>query len=593
MTRRLYDQWDPSFVSAALADVSRASLWSNLEKLAGWKRESGSADEWAAARFVAAQLAEWGVAPTVLEPELYLSSPKRARLTVLGPEPFDIVCKAAAFSAATAGLEGELAYVPYEKDRQKDAGASRGPDVRGKIVLTEKLFMPPKVLAHQRAGAIGQIYAKPAEILHEQGASPVWGNPTPRTSDQLPNAPVLSIKKSDGEKLARLCGQGPVRVRIEADVDSGWYRCPLVVGEISPPGGSDRFLMVHAHLDSWHYGVGDNATGDATVMEIARVFQKHRDQLKHRLRIAFWPGHFKGHYAGSAWYADTYAADLSDNCFAHIDIDSPGCRWATDFSEHVVWMKEAETFVRDSIQQITGQHAPGARPLRAGDFSFNQLGVTGLMKMLSNIPADVRREKGFGYFVGGCGGNPVWHTEDDTLATADPDNLERDARIYVHAVARLLTSTVHPLDYTMTAAEMEGFLRDYQAEAGGHFDLAPALAAAGELREALERVYARVEEVLGQPPSAARDRLAAALNDGLLAVSRLIVPVDYAAGERFDHDLGVPLWPLPRLAGIKKLNKAAKNEHFYRSLKTMLVREQNTVVHALREATRITRGMCP
>lgn len=587
MARPLYRQFDEALVAEAVAAVSREELWTNLTTLGSLRRESGSADEWRAARFVAQRLESWGVTPTILEPELYLSSPRRASLRVLGPDPLDIPCKAAAFSRA-GSLEATLVHLPYEKDRQKDLRAA-GPDLRGQVVLTEKLFMPPKVMALDRLGAVGQIYAKPGETLHEQGASAVWGNPTPLAMELLPKGPVVSIRNSDGVRLAARCRSGPVRVRIETELDEGWVKCPLVVAEIAPEGARRDFLLVHAHLDSWHYGVGDNATGDAAVMELARVFQLHRAKLRHRLRVAWWPAHFKGHYAGSTWYADQFALELYESCFAHVDVDSPGCRWATDFTEHVVWMKEAEVIGREAILAVTGQHAPGARPLRAGDFSFNQIGVTGLMKMLSNIPAAVRRERGFHYFVGGCGGNPVWHTEQDTLETADPEFLQRDTRIYAHAVARLLSSTVHPLDYAQTSRELEGFLEDYQREAGGAFDLGPALAAARELTKTLERLGEAADALVQCAPSTQRDARAIRLNRVLLGVARLLVPIDHAEGERFHHDLGVPLWPLPRLAGVKKLAAAAPDAGKRLALQTLLTRQRNAVVLALRQATELAR----
>ncbi|MFN8540799.1 MAG: M28 family peptidase [Thermomicrobiales bacterium] len=32
-------------------------------------------------------------------------------------------------------------------------------------------------------------------------------------------------------------------------------------------------LLVHGHLDSWGEGIGDNAVGDATLLELARALQ--------------------------------------------------------------------------------------------------------------------------------------------------------------------------------------------------------------------------------------------------------------------------------------------------------------------------------
>jgi N-acetylated-alpha-linked acidic dipeptidase len=54
-----------------------------------------------------------------------------------------------------------------------------------------------------------------------------------------------------------------------------------------------------------------------------------RGELRRSVRIAWWPGHSTGRYAGSTWYADAFAIDLDENCVAQIDCDSPGCRWAT------------------------------------------------------------------------------------------------------------------------------------------------------------------------------------------------------------------------------------------------------------------------
>ena len=39
-------------------------------------------------------------------------------------------------------------------------------------------------------------------------------------------------------------------------------------------------------------------------------------------------------------------------------------------------MREAAEFARRAIRDTTGLEAQGIRPLRAGDYSFNQVGLT-------------------------------------------------------------------------------------------------------------------------------------------------------------------------------------------------------------------------
>ena len=143
-------------------------------------------------------------------------------------------------------------------------------------------------------------------------------------------------------------------------MEEGWYRQPLPVVEIKGREEPEKFVLLHGHYDSWDVGVGDNATGDATLLEIARVLWAHRDQLRRSVRIAWWPGHSTGRYAGSTWFADRFAIDLDENCVAQINCDSPGCRWASEFKD-ISWMSETEAYRQERDPR---GHRPG-RPWRA------------------------------------------------------------------------------------------------------------------------------------------------------------------------------------------------------------------------------------
>ena len=96
------------------------------------------------------------------------------------------------------------------------------------------------------------------------------------------------------------------------------------------------------------------------------------------------------------------------------------------------------------------------RPLRAGDYSFNNLGITGYLMLSSTMPDDLRAEKGY-YPVGGCGGNIAWHTEDDTLEIGDKDNLYRDVKVYAAAVLRVVNASVPPFDFRASEKAKPGW----------------------------------------------------------------------------------------------------------------------------------------
>src|SRR5690606_3655902 len=126
------------------------------------------------------------------------------------------------------------------------------------------------------------------------------------------------------------------------------------------------------------------------------------------------------------WYADTFGIDLGLNCVAQINCDSPGCRWTTTYNE-LTCMSEAEPLVDATIQDLTGITPQTERPPRAGDYSFNPIGITSYMMLSSTMSEEKRQELGY-YRVGGCGGNIAWHTENDTMEIADRENLLRDMK---------------------------------------------------------------------------------------------------------------------------------------------------------------------
>jgi N-acetylated-alpha-linked acidic dipeptidase len=559
--------------------VSKEVPWDLVTAFSKIVRESGTVGEWRAAQYIYDNLKDWGANVTMLTPELLISVPRGARLEVLSPMGLgSIRAKTPAFSTTNPGVEAETVFIPSPKVQKiEDMFSTRGQgadqDINGKIVISEGMAMPMRVRDYERRGAAAQIYVHPGEAIHEGICTSIWGTPTLTSLDNKPKSPVVCINASDGAKLIELTKAGTVRVRVETKLDEGWVKCPLNTVWIEGYEDPEKFVMVHGHLDSWHEGIGDNATGDAALLELARVFTEHRGKLRRSLRVCWWPGHSQGRYAGSTWFADEFARDLTRNCIAQINIDSPGCRNATEYMEDVMWMRETDTFCRDVIRDVTGQESRGKRPLRAGDYSFNQVGLTGFFMLLSNIPPARRKELGYNYVVGGCGGNTAWHTEIDTLEVGDPDVLATDIKIYTAAITRLLNADIFPFEHSHAAAEILDQLEKYQATCQGHLDLSPAIQAASALKSALE-TFERASRTA--PPERRRE-----INQAILDLARILVPLNYARGERFDHDPAVSLPIVPKLDRAPQLPELAPHHQLYRCLQTELIRERNKIVDQL------------
>ena len=71
------------------------------------------------------------------------------------------------------------------------------------------------------------------------------------------------------------------------------------------------------------------------MMELARVFQKHRGPLGRNIRLGFWTGHENGTYAASTWYLDRFWDEISDHGISLSVFDTPRFRNAPEYSVQV------------------------------------------------------------------------------------------------------------------------------------------------------------------------------------------------------------------------------------------------------------------
>lgn len=583
---------DDSLERAARAAIGLEEPRALLERFATLVRESGTPGEDTAARYIVERLKTMGMPVTVHRPKLFISLPERAELEVASHTGSRALrARPPAFSRATGddAVTGEICYVPSRYaagtsslfDTPEAAGTSNGrvDPVAGKIVLTEGFSMPGPVQAFERRGAIAQIYIHPGQNIHEGICTSIWGAPSAESIGRKPNTPVVCINQPDGQALIEELKAGAVRATVRTWLREGWMSCDLPVVEITGQVDPDEFLLVHGHYDSWYEGIGDNATGDAALLELARVLWGLRDKLRRSVRIAWWPGHSTGRYAGSTWYADAFADEIDEHCVAQLNIDSPGCADATAYEE-VMWMAEADALCRSSIRDALDLPSERVRPLRAGDYSFNQIGPTGLYMLLSNIPIEERKRRGY-YAVGGCGGNIAWHTTDDLMPVADLEILRRDLAVYLTTIIRILNAPLYPFDYAAAVEEIGEAVRQYQDAAKEEVDFGALLA---DLETLATDIRTWRKELESRAASGNEDRVRRHANEVLRQLARILVPLNYARGERFDHDPAMKFGPVPRLEAAASLPSAAADMKPF--IKVGLVREVNKVRAELRAARR-------
>lgn len=566
-----------------LDDVSLDMPWALVETFATMHRWMPE-DVNKAADVIVSRLRAAGVPVEVHQPEIYLSIPLKASVTA---ENIAYRAKPPSSSLpAPDGVTGKLVFLKanpkalrsYNRDVKTLFGGSIASvaEVRrivgGNIVVMQGFGNPALTSLIEEWGGIGLIAVNPGIDIHWGTCTTIWGSPDLQDMGRKPKIPVIAVNNPDGQKLMALAQSGG-EATIRTDLLEGWFAQKIPVVTIPGTDEPEKYALVHGHYDSWEVGVGDNATGDATLMELARVLWKNRARLKRSVKIAWWPGHSTGRYAGSTWFTDAFALDLDRNCLAQINCDSPGCRWATSYHDTRAFSESAH-IAADAIRDIVPNAAIAThRPPQAGDYSFNNIGLPSFFMLSSTMPDALRAEKGY-YDVSGCGANIAWHTENDTLEIADPANLLTDMKIYLLSTLRIANAELLPFDWQATCDEFTATIDGYQKAAGALADLSPSRNAVAALKSALA--------ALATAPIAAQNRARHAL-------ARVLVPINYTNQPRFRHDPAYTVQPLPTLAVAADLADMT-DDHLRRVAGVELMRGQNRLLAALDQARRIVEA---
>jgi len=533
---------------------------------------------------IVSRLRAAGVPVEVHQPELYLSIPYSASVTARG-----VTCRAKPPSSSLSVPDGRTARLvtlqanpralrSYNRDIQTLFGGSVSSVeevmhlVGGNIVVMRGFGNPALASLIEEWGGAGLIAVNPGVDIHWGTCTTIWGSPDLQDSIRKPRIPVVAVNNADGQKLMTLAAEGG-EATIRTDLAEGWFMQKIPVAMILGVEEPEKFVLLHGHYDSWDVGVGDNATGDATLLELARVLWTNRDGLRRSVKVAWWPGHSTGRYAGSTWFADAFALELDRNCLAQINCDSPGCRSATSYHDTRSF-SECAGIATGAIRDIVPDAEIAThRPPQAGDYSFNNIGLPSLFMLSSTMPDALREEKAY-YDVSGCGGNIAWHTENDTLEIADRDILLKDMKIYLLSVLRIANAEILPFDWTATCGEFLGTIAKYEAAADGMADLSAARAATEALKTALTKL---------------RTAPLARQNGALMELARVLVPINYTREPRFRHDPAYTVPPLPTLAVAAELSSFT-DPHHRNCAKAELMRGQNRFVAVLDQARQIVEG---
>jgi Peptidase family M28 len=547
-------------------------------------RLAGSENQRRMAEYSARSLRDVGVPAQVHHVPGLVSFPDKADFMVQAPVELTIEANTLGHSILTPpeGVSGELLDV-YTGALEEYAGK----DPAGKITMSELSYSPARHEKQRIAGLLGAAgcvmmnWGGPDNAAVPWGSvKPVWGNPTPDNyRAEMPTLPCIGIARTEGLRLREMVGRGPVRVWFRTRVENGWKPIQITVGEI-PSAIEDDFVVLGGHQDSWFgQAATDNAAGNACVMELARVFNQHRAELRRGLVLGFWAGHETGTMIGSSWFVDRNWDRLRDHMVAYLQIDQPACVGTTR------WGSSSNVELRRFHQRIERRLLPGRehvwkRATKIGDASFFGLGVPMMHGEGAFTDAELKAS---------ALANLGWwhHSLECNIDKVDFAWMGDHLRLYGAYLWEFLTARVLPFEYMSVAEQFIARLTEL-APAGKTIGLDGALARAEQFKAAAARFDAAADRWRAryEAESVRDDEPAARLNRTMKRLGRMLIPLESTAVGTYGHDpygLTSQTTMIPCLYDVPRLDALPEGEERW-MLETKLVRQRNRIADALGDA---------
>lgn len=573
---------------SVLSEVSADNVRAHIEHITTQipSRLAGSDNGRRMAEYSQSALEKVGVSAAVHEMPGLVSFPEKAEMRVLAPVELSIEANTLGHSLPTLadGIESELMDVA--SGAVDDYG---GRDATGKITLSELSYHPARHEKQRIAGMLGSTGCVMMNWGHPENTAvpfgsvkPVWGNPTPDTfKTEMATLPCIGIARTAGLKLREMLEAGPVRVWFRANVENGWRPVQITIGEIK--GQTDDFVVVGGHQDSWPGPQAtDNAAGNACIMELARVFNQHRDKLRRGLVCGFWTGHETGTMIGSSWYVERNWDRLRQHAVAYLQIDQPSCagtsRWSSASNA------ELKSFHQKVEKQVLGDRPVAwRRAVKNGDASFFGLGVPMFAGQGAFTEDELKKT---------ALANLGWwhHSIENTMDKLDFTYMQEHMRVYAGYLWELCTAVVLPFEFETVAdqfVERLGQLTPDPDPVGlsGAAERALAFKAAAARLDTTAKMWRNRYEHGGAGDEAAADHL----NTCMKRLSRLLVPLASTAKGTYGHD-PYGYTPqgtmIPSLYDAMRYAKLPDGEERW-MLETQLVRDRNRVADVLGDATNL------
>lgn len=265
-------------------------------------------------------------------------------------------------------------------------------------------------LADEGAAVILRPSARAYGVLRGGGsaAGRVPGSPEP--------TPELIVSAEQYGQMWRNIQRG-IPVRAEIHVENRFfdddYNDYNTLGDIRGSDLADEYVMIGAHLDSWHYGTGatDNASGSIVMMEAMRILKAIGVQPRRTIRIALWGGEEQGLHGSRQWVAQNEELWSKISAYLNVDNGTGAIRgiFAQSNPDVIPVFEQLLAPFRDlGVVTVDPGNTGGTDHL-----SFDRVGIPGFQFVQDPIEYSIRTH----------------HTDADTFERLVEDDLKRNAVI--------------------------------------------------------------------------------------------------------------------------------------------------------------------
>lgn len=321
-----------------------------------------------------------------------------------------IEVKTMTYSQATNGIvEGEVVYAGIGKTENFE-----NVDVKGKIALIKRgeITFAEKAKNAYDNGAIGVI-------IYNNSAGMLNGTLGSLTDSK---GPTVGMSLADGQSLAdRLAKEETINASLEVNtkVKENSYSYN-VIGEIPAHKNAKdpQTIIIGAHFDSVSCpGANDNASGTATILEVAKLLSQPeiKNKLQYNVRFVAFGAEEIGLIGSDEYVTQLVESGEAKNIAGMINLDMVGVgdSLVTYNINNEVDQKMTD-LAEASIKELDYEYAGHKNSASSDHAPFEYAGIPSVFIQFSP--------------------DPYYHTDEDTVDKIDPENIRETSTVVLDMV---------------------------------------------------------------------------------------------------------------------------------------------------------------